>query len=96
MDIKDPNFRSISRQMQLESSVNSSAEIAKAAMELIDRNWRYSEPIRLITVTGINISVGMPEEQISLFEPAIEETLGHDLGSSYQESEEEEIEYEER
>ena len=124
VDIKDPNFRSISRQMQLESSVNSSAEIAKAAMELIDRNWRYSEPIRLITVTGINISVGMPEEQISLFEPAIEETrkkneavdaamdsirdrfgkysimyggsLGNDLGISYRESEEEEIEYEER
>ena len=56
VDIKDPNLRTISRQMQLESSTNSSAEIAKAAMDLIDRNWRYTDPIRLITVTGINIS----------------------------------------
>lgn len=124
VDIKDPNLRTISRQMQLESSTNSSAEIAKAAMDLIDRNWRYTDPIRLITVTGINISEGMPEEQISLFEPVLEEkrkqneaidaamdsirdkfgkysimhggALGNDMGISYKESEEEEIEYEER
>ena len=124
VDIKDPNLRTISRQMQLESSTNSSAEIAKAAMDLIDRNWRYADPIRLITVTGINISEGMPEEQISLFEPVLEEkrkqneaidaamdsirdkfgkysimhggALGNDMGISYKESEEEEIEYEER
>ncbi|MBQ1580448.1 MAG: DNA polymerase IV [Firmicutes bacterium] len=124
VDIKDPNLRTISRQMQLESSTNSSAEIAKAAMDLIDRNWRYTDPIRLITVTGINISEGMPEEQISLFEPVLEEkrkqneaidaamdsirdkfgkysimhggALGNDIGISYKESEEEEIEYEER
>ena len=124
VDIKDPNLRTISRQMQLQSSTNSSAEIAKAAMDLIDRNWRYTDPIRLITVTGINISEGMPEEQISLFEPVLEEkrkqneaidaamdsirdkfgkysimhggALGNDMGISYKESEEEEIEYEER
>ena len=124
VDIKDPNLRTISRQMQLESSTNSSAEITKAAMELIDRNWRYADPIRLITITGINISEGMPEEQISLFEPVLEEkrkqneaidaamdsirdkfgkysimhggALGNDMGISYKESEEEEIEYEER
>ena len=124
VDIRDPNFRSISRQMQLESATNSSAEIAAAAMDLIDRNWRYTDPIRLITVTGINISEGLPEEQLSLFAPAQEEekkkneavdaaldsirgkfgkyaimyggTLGNDLGISYQEKEEEEIEYEER
>lgn len=124
VDIKDPNLRTISRQMRLESSTNSSAEIAKAAMDLIDRNWRYTDPIRLITVTGINISEGMPEEQISLFEPVLEEkrkqneaidaamdsirdkfgkysimhggALGNDMGISYKESEEEEIEYEER
>lgn len=124
VDIKDPNLRTISRQMQLESSTNSSAEIAKAALDLIDRNWRYTDPIRLITVTGISISEGMPEEQISLFEPVLEEkrkkneaidaamdsirdkfgkysimhggALGNDMGISYKESEEEEIEYEER
>ena len=124
VDIKHPSLRTISRPMQLESSTNSSAEIAKAAMDLIDRNWRYTDPIRLITVTGINISEGMPEEQISLFEPVLEEkrkqneaidaamdsirdkfgkysimhggALGNDIGISYKESEEEEIEYEER
>ena len=98
--------------------------IAKAAMDLIERNWRYSDPIRLITVTGINISVGLPEEQLSLFSPAQEDEkkkneavdaaldsirdkfgkysimygglLGNDLGISYKNSQEEEIEYEER
>jgi DNA polymerase-4 len=124
VDIKDPDLRTISRQMQLENAVNNSADIAKAAMDLIDRNWRYTDPIRLITVTGINISVGAPEEQLSLFSPQQEETrkkneavdaamdavrgkfgkysimyagvLGNDLGISYKDSEEEEIEYEER
>ena len=124
VDIRDPEFRDISRQVQLDSSTNSSAEIAAAAMDLIDRNWRYEQPIRLITVTGINLSEGEPEEQLSLFAPAQEETkkkneavdaamdavrdkfgkysimygglLGNDLGISYKDSKEEEIEYEER
>ena len=123
VDIRDPEFHDISRQVQLESSVNSSAEIAAAAMELIDRNWRYEKPIRLITITGISLSEGLPEEQLSLFAPAEEDrkkneavdaamdavrgkfgkysimyagALGNDLGISYKEKGEEEIEYEER
>ena len=124
VDIKDPDLHTISRQMQLEHATNTSADIAKAAMDLIERNWRYSDPIRLITVTGINISVGLPEEQLSLFSPAQEDEkkkneavdaaldsirgkfgkysimygglLGNDLGISYKNSQEEEIEYEER
>ena len=124
VDIRDPEFRDISRQVQLDSSTNSSVEIAAAAMDLIDRNWRYERPIRLITITGINLSEGEPEEQLSLFSPAWEEAkkkneavdaamdavrdkfgkysimygglLGNDLGISYKDSKEEEIEYEER
>ncbi len=123
VDIKDPGLRTISRQMQLDSAADTSAQIAAAAMELMDRNWRYTDPIRLITVTGINLSEGLPEEQLSLFSQAAEAekkkneavdaamdsirdrfgkysimyagVLGNDLGISYRDSEEEEIEYEE-
>lgn len=67
VDIKDPDFRVITRQKQLDRAVNSSVEIAAAAMEIIDRNWHYPDPIRLLTITGINIGCGEREEQMNLF-----------------------------
>lgn len=67
VDIKNPQFCTITRQTKLEGATDSGAQLAAAAMELIDRNWRYSDPIRLLTITGINISAGEPEEQISMF-----------------------------
>ncbi|MCQ2560621.1 MAG: DNA polymerase IV [Clostridia bacterium] len=67
VDIKDPDFRVITRQTQLDRAVNSSKEIAEAALAIIDRNWHYPDPIRLLTITGINISCGEAEEQLNLF-----------------------------
>ncbi len=67
IDIKDPDFQVISRQVQLEHATDLGAEIFKAAMDLMERHWRDSDPIRLLTVTGIQLVSGAEEEQLSLF-----------------------------
>ena len=55
VDIKNPEFSTISRQSTLASPTNRGDVIKKAAMELIRKNWDMRNPIRLITVTGIGI-----------------------------------------
>lgn len=67
VDIKDPNFKSISRQKQLASPTNLADEIRKSAMEIIDSSWRLSDPIRLLTVTAINLVDESESEQLSIF-----------------------------
>ena len=69
VDIKDPSFKTISRQKQLSRPADSTAEIKAAALELIKRSWPAGAPIRLITITGISLvdageSFG---EQLSFF-----------------------------
>ena len=67
--IKDPNFRTISRQKALYSPSHLTREISQTAMELIKDNWGEDNPIRSITVTGMNL---IPEKeamaQLSLFD----------------------------
>ncbi len=67
VDIKDPSFRNITRQKQLAKPTHISSEIKNAAMELISASWRFPDPIRLITVTGINLTDGQEGEQLSFF-----------------------------
>ncbi|WP_206459567.1 DNA polymerase IV [Anaerovorax sp. IOR16] len=67
IDIKDPYFKIISRQKQLYFATNLGEEIAKAAMELIEKNWNLFDPIRLLTVTAIHLEKEGEEEQLSLF-----------------------------
>lgn len=68
VDIKDPKFRTISRQKQLDSPTNLAVEIKHAAMDLIRASWSMSSPIRLLTVTAINlVDENYSQEQISLF-----------------------------
>lgn len=67
VDIKDPYFKTISRQKQLALPTNLSEEISQAAMELISACWRLDQPIRLITVTAIGLSSEDCAEQLSLF-----------------------------
>jgi len=62
-----PEFKSISRQKQLDLSTNLESEIYKGAMELIRANWREGKPIRLLTITGINLQNEDAEEQIDMF-----------------------------
>lgn len=66
--IKDPQFRVIDRQQQLERPTNVTQELYRAALQIIERNWAVGaeKPIRLITVTAINLAEA-GEEQLCLF-----------------------------
>lgn len=67
VDIKDPYFKNISRQKQLDLPTNITDEIHKAAMDIILASWTIGNPIRLLTITGINLEDDFSEEQLSLF-----------------------------
>lgn len=68
VDIKDPSFKTISRQKQLSTPTNLASEIRTACMEIIHTSWRISDPIRLLTITAINLADETADEQISLFD----------------------------
>lgn len=67
VDIKDPHFKVISRQKQLISPTWLAEEIASAASEIISLSWCKGSPIRMLTITGINLTEQVSQEQLSLF-----------------------------
>lgn len=67
VDIKDPDFKVISRQQQLDNPTNLSEVIADTAMSIIRKSWRMRNPIRLITITAINLCDENQAQQLSLF-----------------------------
>ncbi len=71
VDIKDPAFHNISRQKQLIRPTHLAAEIRQAVMEIIQSSWQMSSPIRLLTITAINLTDETADEQISLFDTSI-------------------------
>ena len=68
VDIKDPSFRTISRQKQLLRPTHSTLDVREAAMELMQASWRFHDPIRLLTITAINLTDETVDEQMSLFD----------------------------
>lgn len=67
VDIKDPDFKVISRQRQLDNPTNLTEIIADTAMSIIKKSWRMRDPIRLITITAINLCDENQAQQLSLF-----------------------------
>ena len=68
--LKDAAFHSVSRQKQLPASTHLMREILDAAMELIDKAWRPSTPIRLINVTALSLTDRLETyEQLDLLAP---------------------------
>ena len=67
VDIKDPYFKQISRQKQLDLPTNLAEEISAAALLILKNTWRPADPIRMLTITGINLSDENEAEQLSLF-----------------------------
>lgn len=66
--IKDPKFKTISRQQKLEFPTYTSRDIREAAMDIIKRSWNMKLPIRMISVTGTNlVSEDKVFSQMSLF-----------------------------
>lgn len=50
--IKDAELHSIQRQSQMRHSTDIGDEIAKASLEIFDREWCEGQPIRMITLTA--------------------------------------------
>ncbi len=67
VDIKDPYFKVISRQKQLFAPTNLAEDISRSALEIIRSSWHVGNPIRLITITAINLTDETADEQMSIF-----------------------------
>ena len=77
LQIRDPDFRDISRQKRLEVPTCLGREIAREVMELADGCWNMQKPVRALTVTAIYL---IPEDQA-----AVQQTLFGDQGAEQRE-----------
>ena len=69
VNIKDENFKTISRQKKLDTPTNLAKELAENAMNIIEGCWNINRAIRMITITGANlVDSQYSMEQISLFD----------------------------
>lgn len=66
--IRNPNFKTISRQKTLTAPTHLSKDLIQASMELIQASWNLDAPIRMLTITAANlVPTDAPGEQLSLF-----------------------------
>ena len=66
--IKTPDFRVIDRQMQVNQPTNITAEIYDYSVKLMLKSWNPNNPIRLLTITAIQLIKKDAPEQIMLTE----------------------------
>lgn len=71
VDIKDTFFKTISRQQQLQSATNLADEINRISVSIINSQWKANQPIRMLTITGIQLVDEIQNEQLSLFEETV-------------------------
>lgn len=67
--IKDTELRSITRQAPLPAPTHLARDIARAAQALVEKNWPAQKPIRMLTVTALNLTDGTGARQLSWLEP---------------------------
>lgn len=67
VDIKDPSLKIISRQQQLNNPTNLTEIISDCAVSIIKKSWRLRDPIRMLTITAINLCDEKQAQQLSLF-----------------------------
>lgn len=68
IQIKDPAFRTLSRQVTLEHSVWLAGELCDVAMELAKQLWSEDRPVRLLSLTAEHlIPIDEDVPQLSLF-----------------------------
>lgn len=70
--IKNDSLKSITRQKVIEPSTNLGRIIADTAFSLIENNWDFKIPIRMLTITASNLSEQYRGVQLSLFDSAPE------------------------
>lgn len=68
--IRNPSFKTITRQKPLANATFLAKELAEAAMQLILEYWNLRAPIRMLALTGLNLfrEEEAPGEQLSLFQ----------------------------
>ncbi len=66
--IKDPSLRSISRQRAVDPPTDLGREIAEVALSLVDAEWGQGKPIRMLTVTAMNLVIGDEGDQLGFFD----------------------------
>lgn len=68
--IRNPSFKTITRQKPLPNATFLAKELAEAAMQLILEYWNLRAPIRMLALTGLNLfrEEEAPGEQLSLFQ----------------------------
>ena len=69
VQVKDPNFKSRSKQTLLKKPTHLQKEVAETAFELMVKNWNINLPIRSITVTCIDLcDEATPNSQMTMFD----------------------------
>lgn len=69
LQIRDPDFKTISRQKTLKTPTFLSRELMQVSWEILCESWNLTSPVRMITVTGANLlPAGEVQPQLSLFE----------------------------
>ena len=67
VDIKDTALKVISHQEQLNTATNHAETIRDEAFAIVKKTWPAGKPIRMLTVTGINLVPDTEGEQMDLF-----------------------------
>ena len=68
--LRDPAFHNVSRQKRLDRGTHLTRDLLDTAMELIDGLWRPPSPVRLISVTALDLTdTRETYEQTDLFAP---------------------------
>lgn len=68
VQIRDPQFKTISRQKKLQKPTCLCKDISSAAIEIIRACWDINAPIRMLTITGLNLAADSETGQLSFFE----------------------------
>ncbi len=68
VSIKNDALKTITRQCNIEPSTNLGRVISNTALSLVENNWDFKIPIRMLTVTAMNLSEQYRGVQLSLFD----------------------------
>lgn len=74
IQIRDPYFKTISRQQKLSAPTNVTKEIYEAAVSITEKAWGMTAPVRLLSVTGANL-VDCCAEQMALIDDTTNEKI---------------------
>lgn len=67
LSLKDPQFHVIDRQAPLDVPTQLTSELFAAVVRLLEKNWSPGSPVRLLSVTAIQLLPAESAEQLDLF-----------------------------